>query len=633
MEEKNYSKIEDIKSNLYNPKDKVLEHQLEGSLHKVNYKTQSDWKEEDKTDNNMQYKKKKSKTSLVKIFFIMAVILFIGAVGYSVYQFSSGGVIVSNDNIDINVLGNAFTKGGEELSLQIEILNRNNANLELTNLLVSYPSGAGDSSTDMTRLPKDTIGTIKPGESVIRSIKVKLFGEEKSIKNIEISLEYHPESSNAIFTKDKSYPITISSAPVSLFIDAPESSTSDQIFSLKVDAVLNSSLPDQNTTVLQMSYPNNFIFESAIPEPTFSNTTWNLSALTVKNPVSITIKGRLIGQDGDEQIFHAYTGITNPNNQSVIDIVYNSLLHAILIEKPFLEAKILVNNQDSPSYSASSGEEVSAQISWSNNLSTLINDAQIIVGLSGNVLDRNSINPGNGFYDSVNNQIIWDKNTISELGSVQPGASGNLSFKFKSISLLGNPNQIKDPQIGLSVSIKGRQPSLGSTFSDINNFSKKIIKIQSDFQIASSAGYSSGFLPPKAENETKYVVVWTISNTSNAMLNAQAKSVLPIYVNWVGSLTGGNENIAYNEITREVIWNIGSVVPNTGFSSSREASFMISLQPSVSQVGSIPQLMKEIALMGTDSFAGILIKNKYRAITTMLVNDPVFKDGYQRVVK
>jgi hypothetical protein len=634
MVEEKHSKIEDIKGHLYDPDDKLLSHHFEGELHKIKYKVPNEWEEDKKLKGIAEEDQmKKPKTSIFKIFFIGAIIFFIGALGFAFYKFSTGGVSVSNENIDIVVLGNAFTKGGEELPLQIEIVNRNKSSLELANMIISYPSGAGDNIADIVRLPRDSIGTIKAGESIIRNVKVKLFGEEKSIRDVVISLEYHPEGSNAIFTREQKYSVTISSAPLSLFIEAPEKMTSDQTFTLEVKTVLNTSLPEKEPTVLQMSYPNNFVFDSATPEPTFGNSVWSLSSLSITNPVSIIISGRLVGQEGDEQVFHAYAGTTNPNNQSVVEVVYNSLLHSVLIEKPFLEAKILVNNQDAPFYTASSSESISAEVSWINNLSTRITDAQIIVGLSGNSLDWNSIEANDGFYDSANNQIIWDKNMVSELESVEPGEEGSVSFKFKSISLIGLVNSLKDPQIVLNVSIRGRQPNLGSTFSDVNNFSKKIIKILSDFQIASSAYYSSGFLPPKAENETRYKVTWTLSNTSNTITGAQAKSLLPIYVDWVSSLTGGSEKISYNEVTREVTWDIGTVQPNTGFNSNREASFMIALKPSRSQIGSVPQLMKEIYLSGQDSFIGVPIKNRSQSITTMLLNDPAFKNDYQRVVQ
>jgi hypothetical protein len=610
------NKIEDIKRTLYDPSDTVMGHQREGVLHQINHNVSTEWQNNQNPQvDNMKGKFKKPPMSIFKKFFITALLFFIGALGFAYYKFSNDDTSVSSDKIEIQVIGNSFTKGGDELPLQIEITNNNNANLELANLLIEYPKGAEDNSVDIVRLPKDAIGDIKAGESVIRNIKVKLFGEEKSIRNIKVSLEYHPQGSNAIFTKDKFYPVTISIAPLSLDIKAPENAISDQAISFSITATLNTSLSASDNPILQVKYPNNFIFDSSTPAPSLGNSIWDLSLISATNPITIEVKGRLSGQDGDEQVFHAYAGTTNGTNQSVVNVVYSSILQKILITKPFLDARILVNGQNQASYVATGGETVNAEIAWSNNLPTRITDGQIIVGLSGNVFDKNTVDPSRGFYDSINNQIIWDKNSMAQLGEINPGESGTVSFSFKPTSLIGL-SSIKNPQVVISVSIKGRQPLLGSTYGDINNFSERTVKILSDFQIASSATYSSGSMPPKAETETKYVVTWTLSNSANSINQAEARSMLPIYVNWVGVSQGVNDNVTYNEVTREVIWKIGQVPPNTGINTNREVSFVISLKPSLTQVNSVPQLMKEIYLSGTDSFTNTLIKSTRSAITT-----------------
>ena len=140
-------------------------------------------------------------------------------------------------------------------------------------------------------------------------------------------------------------------------------------------------------------------------------------------------------------------------------------------------------------------------------------------------------------------------------------------------------------------------------------------------------------MPPKAETETKYIVTWTLSNSANSITQAQARSALPIYIKWVGLASGQNDNLTYNDVTREVIWNMGSVLPGTGINSNREISFIISISPSLSQVDSVPQLMKEVFLSGTDSFTNTVIKDNYGAITTLLLNDPNFIQTNARVVQ
>ncbi|NVN97078.1 hypothetical protein HXX01_02480, partial [Candidatus Nomurabacteria bacterium] len=266
-ENEHENKIEDIKSRLYDPVDTVTHRVHEGVLHTINHKVEPEWRNE---EINNALSMRKPKTSIFKKFFIASIIFFFIAVGVALYMFYTGGVSVSSENIDITVIGNAFTKGGEELPLQIEVTNRNKANLELSNLLISYPSGASDDPADVVRLPRINIGTIKPGETVTKNIKVTLFGDERSDRNVNVSFDYHPEGSNAIFTKTKDYPVNISSAPLSLDIEAPDTTTSDQPVTFTIKATLNTTLPSADT-VLQLTYPNNFIYEGAIPEPVFGN--------------------------------------------------------------------------------------------------------------------------------------------------------------------------------------------------------------------------------------------------------------------------------------------------------------------------------------------------------------------------
>src|SRR3989344_8171492 len=67
------------------------------------------------------------KTPIFRNFFIFSVTFFILTLGYASYMFFAGGNTVSNDNIDITILGNNYTAGGEELSFVVGITNKNNS--------------------------------------------------------------------------------------------------------------------------------------------------------------------------------------------------------------------------------------------------------------------------------------------------------------------------------------------------------------------------------------------------------------------------------------------------------------------------------------------------------------------------
>jgi hypothetical protein len=628
QENEKISKIEEVKRHLYDRTASLSGHERQGILHQVPHEKVSDtWSDDENT--NM---KKPPQSKFFKYFFITTVTFFVFAVIFAVYMFMQGSTSVSNDNIDISVLGNSFTEGGKELQLQVEVVNKNKSDLELSNLIVEYPRGASDDATDVMRLPRENIGTIPAGGRATKIFKVTLYGDQGSVRNVNIKLEYHPAGSNAIFTKDQSYPVTINSSPLSLLVDAPASTSANQSITFKVTATLNTTIPEEGA-VLTVSYPQGFIFENATPSPDSSNYIWDLSGLTQSNPVTIAITGHMVGQDGDEQAFHVYAGTKKPGQQA-IDVVYNSFLQVVNIVKPFLDAKVVVNGNDVDAPSVSGGENVNADILWSNNLQTSVSDTQIVAKITGNVLDKSSIDAGSGFYDSINNQIIWDKNTVSDLGNISPGQTGKLNFSFNTTSLLGSDTRISNPQVLIEVSIRGRQPEAGTGFIDVNNFSKKIVRVSSDFQIATGAGYVSGPLPPKVGVETRYKINWTLSNSTNNINQAEARAILPIYMKWVGRVSGNSENISYNDVTHEVVWHIGSVSANTGFTSgNREADFVVAIVPSLSQVDSNPDIIKEVTLSGIDSFTGAQVKTTRSTMTTYLRNDPNFKSGDERVIK
>lgn len=622
--------IEDIKRKLYDPAYPNAKHRTEGTLHSVTHEVSTHWADE---ENIPKVKRYKIPATFFKKFFIGAVIFFVLAIMFGLFMYYRGSDTVTGEKIDIKVLGNSFTEGGKDLDLQIEIVNRNNSNLELTNMLVEYPRGASaDNKTDMVRLPREQIGTIAPGGRIERNVKVVLYGDQGTVRPVTVHFEYHPAGSNAIFTKDVAYPVTISSSPLALRLDGPEQISANQEVVFTITASLNTTLP--STALLKVDYPSGFIFESANPAPISEKSIWSLSNLSQQVPVVITLRGRLTGQDGDEQAFHTYAGTASTMDPNKIDVVYNSLLHTVAIAKPFLDAKLTLSGTDLETYSVRGGEVTKMQVNWTNNLPTQVSDAEIRVHFSGNVFDKNTVSTSSGFYNSSTSEIIFDKSTISDFSSLEPGQSGKLDFSFIPLPVLGSDQTLKDPQVILEASIKGREPSSGQGFNEIKNFEKKIVRIMSDFQVTARALYISGAMPPTAEKETSYKVSMTLSNSVNTIANAETRTTLPLYIKWGGLIGSTAENVTYNDVTREVIWKIGTVRPHTGFGPiNREASFKITLTPSISQVNSIPQIIKDVSFVGQDTFAGNSIKINKPGLNTKLEGDPSFKLGDERVIR
>ena len=254
--------------------------------------------------------------------------------------------------------------------------------------------------------------------------------------------------------------------------------------------------------------------------------------------------------------------------------------------------------------------------------------------LNGDVLDKFSVLVSNGgFYSSVDNTITWDKSSNKNLSVIEPGEKGSVSFTFKSLPLVKNDTDIfKNPQISIDVSASGKRISDTNVPEEVTTSIGKKIKVESDLAVVPRIVYftgpfkNTGELPPVADKQTTYTVVWTVTNSSNNVSGAVARTTLPTYVKWLGVVNPAGEDISFNEAGGEVVWNIGDVERGVGVTSSaREVAFKIGFLPSVSQVGKVPTLTSKTTLTGTDSFTGTVIRDIKDSLSTRLSTDPYFK--------
>lgn len=634
--------LNELAKHLYAKDDPVVNKKHLGVLHKKEFAVPETWVEEKEPENNKISKfdtiSDSMKPTFFKKIFIYSLVILLGSLVFAGYKLFGGPATVSNDNIDIVILGNSFTAGGEELSLQVEVTNRNSVALELADLLVEYPKGGvTESGSDIVRIPRIEVGTIGSGRTHSENIKAVLFGEQGSVKEIKASLEYRIQGSSAIFVKDVTFPVTINSAPLALSVDAPTETASNQDITLTI-TVASTAPSSVDNMLMRIEYPSGFRFSDATPAAVSGDSVWQLGDLAEGMDKKIIIKGSLSGQDGEERAFRVYAGEASPSNVTEMAVTYTSLSHIILIKKPFLETNIIVNGSSADNIVVTSGKDVKFEINWTNNLPTRVTDLEMTAVINGNAYNESSLKALNGFYDSLNNKIIWDKSTFGDFVAVEPGDSGTVSFNLSSIPLYFGNTLLENPSISVEISIKGKQPSLGGLVSEVTNFQRKTVKVMTDLQIAGKALHfqgpfiNTGPVPPKAEQETTYTVTWSVTNSASDVTGAEAKAVLPTYIKYVGSTYPANETISYDETTRTVTWKLGNVLRGTGLTTAlREASFKIALTPSTSQVGSTPQILLETVLTGSDTFTNTVVRSSKSALTTALYNDNNFVTGMEKV--
>ncbi|MEK7635127.1 MAG: hypothetical protein AAB446_01715 [Patescibacteria group bacterium] len=580
------------------------------------------------------------KNHFVKNIFIFSLLFFIVAAGVAAYVFFGGSNLVSSKNVDIKVVGPISIGGGQEVSLDVNIINNNNVDLSSAALSVEYPDGtrsAVDLSKALTQ-ERFQLDIIKSGASFNQNIKAVFFGDKDTIKQIQLSLEYRVENSSALFYKEKVYELSISSAPVIVTPTYPKEVNSGQEISFNIEVASNSKDKISNFLV-KAEYPFGFNFESASPSAAFGNNIWQFSNLNSGEKKTIAIRGNIVGQDNEEKVFKISSGEASENDERQISVPFSDLMESILVKKPFIGLNVSVGGQNGD-YATNGGNRVETRFIVRNNLPSRIFNTSVEVSFKGGALNQSSIKPGeNGFFQSFNNTILWDKRSLSELTDMGPGSEKQFSFSLSPLLYSEIASGAK-PNIEITITVKGERILESGSPEMVSATETRKIVLATDLVLTSKTTRSqgsienSGPVPPKADTPTTYNVVWSISNTFNQVSNVEVRATLPAYVKWTNLKSPAGEIISFNQVTKEMVWNVGSVLPNTGFGSNpKQVYFQLEFLPSISQIGRAQNLIGDTYISGVDKITGVKIESKISGVTTNFSGDPDFKVGDDRVVQ
>ena len=469
-------------------------------------------------------------------------------------------------------------------------------------------------------------------------MRLVLLGSPGEIKEIKFSIEYKVKGSNATFYKDKIFEVVIGNTPITLEVESPSSIISGDSFETVVSITLNS--PEVlKGVVLKAEYPYGYSISNATPEPIADDNIWSLGDLSPGSKKTITIRGRLVGENEEERTFRFYVGVSDGNGADTnLKFVLVSNLNTVAIDRPYVGLNIAFNGENVPTYIAPAGRSISTSIRFQNNLTDKLINPRLEVSFSGGALDKFSVTAGNGgFYDSGNSKVVWNLVNLSGVQELNPGEGGQVTFRFSSLPNLSPSEGTHDITLnfsltGVPVGAVGQKP--------VTVRETRMVKIASQVSFSSKMLRSSGPfvnfgpIPPKAEEETTYTAVFSVGNTQNDMTEAKVTARLGPGVSWLGASSVSNEDISYDSSSGIITWNLGTLSSGSGFSSAaRELAFQVSLTPSVSQIGTVPVLINSIVFSGLDTLTGNVTTVSNAPLTTRLSSDPAFIQGDDIVTK
>lgn len=539
-------------------------------------------------------------------------------------SFLLGGNSISSNNVSLSITTKSFVDGGEDLPVEVSIINKNKLPLELATLILEYPTGGDENLNAVSRISR-SIGSLAVGDTRVESFNLKLYGIQNSQKTITARLEFHVQGSNAIYDRNEPATVTIRTSPANLALTLPDKITPNQELPI-VFTVTGNGTATLATTAMIVQYPDGFTFTKAEPSPSFGNNIWYLGDLPPGANRVITVKGAFSGGSSDLKTIRASIGMQNAKNEQVLDTTYNTLAQVVPLSGIFLDTRLVVSDDtESKTVAINSGQRVSVKVFWKNTLTVPISNAQISVNLSGSAYDPTKTEPASGFFDDSNNKIIWTKDQNQEFASISPGASGSVSFSLitKDIS-----STVVNPKIIASVDVLGYQS--GGVKLSATAVDTKTLVVNSDINLLTTTLHyggsisNSGAMPPVVGKETTYSLQFQVVNLRNRASNVVIATSLPLYVSWKAILVPQSEaaNVTYNQVTRQLLWNVGEVPAGTGGNlPAKQITLKVGITPISSQIGSSPELTGSVTLTGHDEYTGQDLTVTKRPFITRLLND------------
>ncbi|MCX6702092.1 MAG: hypothetical protein NTX96_02790 [Candidatus Zambryskibacteria bacterium] len=625
------SSIERLKRTLYSRNENIVPKEKRTPVSERKTDVSTDWGTTPSfniLDNDMP----KRNNSFFNKFLIGSFIFFFIALAIATFIFFGGMNMISSNNLDIKIVAPSSVSSGEELVIGLSIINGNRTDLEQVALFIDYPEGALSvlENKPLSR-EKIDLSTIPSGGSKDHTVRIILSGEKEAIKSFNFRIEYKVKGSNAVFSKEKPYDVIISSSPIILDVSYPKEINSGQEITLSIGVVSNSSVVMKNS-LIKVEYPYGFTYKDSNIKPLQNNSIWNIGDLKNGDKKILTITGILVGQNLEDRTFNISAGTQKPGAIADFDVALATNVATIGIRKSFFDLNIISDSV------AVMGRLVPITIKWQNILPDKILNTRIVATISGNIFDRSTVRVNDGgFYRSTDDTIFWDKNSTGDLLSISPGDSGEVSFSISSLPNSIQTRSIKNPHIDINIKSTGDRSGTetGAVSSDENitikfpsilTFTTRTFRTIGPFS-------NTGPIPPRADKESTYTITWTLTNTNNDLKDTMVTAVLPPGVDWKNETSPLGERLSFNSETRALSWEVGNVSLGTGFTySPKEVSFKVGITPSISQIGSVPDLLSSLNVVATDTYTETQLTPEVQSANTQY-SDPDYKNNDSVVVK
>ncbi len=565
---------------------------------------------------------KRSIFSIILIVLAVASAVLVGM--YYLYR----GLSLRGINISI-ASASSTVQMGEPFTINVSAANNTKSALNNVRIVVDLPDGLMVASNHSERVLEHDISSFPSGGTFNQNYTLIAVTSTEAVQVLQAQIYYSPQSVVASFSKSTSTNISVAAPEISLNLSTATSTVySGQTFAVTATYENNGSSTINNVRI-KFNYPQGFTETSASPAPSDGGSAWNMGDATSEQ---VTVNGQVNLPDNSPFVMTASV-MGNVDGQDYV-IVSDSL--NMTVAKSPLSLNISLNGGD-PNQVVYPGETLNYVVAYTNNTPVTFNNLILSTQVSGGMINWGTLQ-SNGIMSNYGQTITWTPSTVSQLASLAPNSSGEVSFSFQ----LDSPypvQYVNSKNFSVKIKAQASSPTVpylidaGQTktvaISEAKVAGEIAVQSTAYFRDAASGAINNGPWPPKVGQSTEYTVHWSVSNYVTDVSNMTVSSVLPPGVVFVSTVQNyASSTFSYDPSTNSVIWQVGSLPATAGIiTAAPQVVFQIAVTPQSSDVNNYKTILGETNAQATDDFSGIQLTASSSPITTLLPSDPSVSVG------
>lgn len=517
---------------------------------------------------------------------------------------------------------------GDTVEYTFSYLNNEGVDLRDSQLTVRYPDGFEFISSSVESKSETSnywkIGSVKSKEGGQIVVKGRLFGEPDSVKIVSAEFSYVPVGISASFTKEASADTLINPSGSIVEINAPQSVASGNSVQYMI-TYENHSRNTIDDLQVRLSYPSGFSFSESSPNPSEDISIWNMGKLESGSAGSITINGKLEGAKGDYKTVKVEIGSYSEKDGFKVMATDEDSTKIADVQ---ISVQAYIN--DESDLVVTPGTLLNCKITYRNDSSVVLHSTSLRAYIDRRAVDVSTLEVLNGSYsDGV---VTWDSSGVPEFASLNPGASGEVSFMVEiPATITVKKNSDKNFKMSLTPYILSEDIPVSVSQDRTVKGISSIAKIQTEPTIEQFARYyddegkqvGSGPAIPEVGKTSTYRIYWRVTNLTNDVKEGRVLAKLSPGVNFSGGSKASAGKINYDNQAKTMIWDLGLIPANVGYvGKALTASFLVSITPGENLKEKLVELVGEAKITGVDLFTGVDVSSSCEAVDTKLLTDP-----------